>query len=138
MGAIKEAAWEFCEMVYPDNDHKVDELFSVLCCFSPSKETINPITIEEFRKFYERTGKWPHIGMDDLETMMKEGKRMTASARSNLTNIVIDAIEDIAAETSAVPHNGVTSEQKKIIAADALIAAIRQVVKEEMEHSVYV
>ena len=77
--------------------------------------------------------------MDDLETMMKEGKAvvsaspcrsMTASARSNLTNIVISAVEEIAAPGS--------SEEKKIIAADALIAAIRQVVKEEMEHSVYV
>ena len=130
MGAIKEAAWEFCEMVYPDNDHKVDELFSVLCCFSPSKETINPITIEEFRKFYERTGKWPHIGMDDLETMMKEGKTMVVAARSNLTNIVISAVEEIATASS---------EEKKIVAADALIAAIRQVVKEEMakENPVY-
>ena len=125
MGAMKETAWEFCEMVYPDNDHKQDELFCVLCAFSPSKETINPVTIEEFRKFYERTGKWPHISMDDLATMMGRNENMPASARSDVANVIISAVEDIAAPGS--------SEEKKIIAADAIYEAIRKVVREEIE-----
>ena len=130
MGAMKETAWEFCEMVYPGDYDKQDILFGALTARNPSNQTINPVTIEEFRKFYEKDERWPLISFEDLETMMKEGKTMVVAARSNLTNIVISAVEEIATASS---------EEKKIVAADALIAAIRQVVKEEMakENPVY-
>ena len=130
MGAVSDTVYEFCGMVYPD-EHKQNKLFDELFAISPSNETINPVTIEEFRKFYERTGKWPHIGMDDLATIMGRKENMTSSARSDVANVIISAVEDIAAPGS--------SEEKKIIAADAIYEAIRKVVREEIakENPVY-
>ena len=127
MGAMKDTAWEFCERVYPGDYDKQDALFGAMIDRNPSNKTINPVTIDEFRKFYEERGKWPLIQLEDLATMMEKNM---PNARDNLTNIVISAVEGIATATS---------EEEKIVAADSLIAAMRKVVKEEMakENPVY-
>ena len=125
MGAVSDTAWEFCEIVYPENYWKQDELFKALQ-FSPANETLNPLTVVNFRKFFDEHGKWPNIELEDLGTMIKENERkpMTEQARSNAVNILISAVEDMAASGS--------SEEKKIIAADAVLAVIRKTVKEEL------
>lgn len=125
MGAMKETAWEFCELIYPGNDEKQDDLFSVLCSFSPSNEKLPVVTADAFREFFEKTHKWPNFGVEEMAIIMEaERKKIVSSPHSNAINAIITAVEEIAG-----PNFG---EQRKIMAADAIYEVIRKVVKEEI------
>lgn len=126
MGAMKETAWEFCELIYPKDYKKRDDLFHVLCRFKPSSEKLPVVTADAFREFFEKTHQWPNFGIEEIATVMEqERKKNMPSPRSNAVNAIITAIETISLTNA-------TEEQDKIVAAEAIYDVIRKVVKEEM------
>jgi hypothetical protein len=68
MGAVKEMAWEFCEIVYPKDYKKQNKLFKSM--LNLSNKTINPVTIEKIKEFYEETGKFPNIDISEIFKMV--------------------------------------------------------------------
>ena len=133
MGAMKDTAWEFCELIYPGDDAKQDDLFSVLCTFNPSTEKLPVVTAEAFREFFEKTHKWPKFGVEEMATVMEiERKKKVPSPRSNAINAIISAVETIANPNTTHPLDTSFAEQQKILAAESIYDVIRKALKEEI------
>ena len=69
MGAVSDTLLAFCEMVYPNDEHRQNLLMADIM----SQDCGPPVsTLDEFRRAYEKTGYPPQMGLDTMQKLVSE------------------------------------------------------------------